>query len=111
MKKVALVTGAAGGIGFACARLLLEKGYAVVGMGRHNKLPAPLSGDFTFYEGDLSIAEDRAGFVKTALDTYGRIDVLVNAAGVAPKERRDLLEMTEESYDYVTGINLKGTLF
>ena len=111
MKKVALVTGAAGGIGFACARLLLEKGYAVVGMGRHSALPALLSGDFTFYEGDISVAGDRAGFIKTALDTYGRIDVLVNAAGVAPKERRDLLEMTEESYDYVTGINLKGTLF
>ena len=111
MKKVALVTGAAGGIGFACARLLLEKGYAVVGMGRHNALPAPLCGDFTFFVGDVSVAEDRDGFVKTALDTYGRVDVLVNAAGVAPKVRRDLLEMTEESYDYVTGINLKGTLF
>lgn len=111
MKQVALVTGAAGGIGFATAKLLLEKGYAVVGMGRHDTLPEPPSGDFIFYTGDISRSEDREGFIRTAMESFGRIDVLVNVAGVAPKVRRDLLEMTEESYDEVMNINLKGTLF
>ena len=59
MKQVALVTGAAGGIGFATAKLLLEKGYAVVGMGRHDTLPEPPCGDFIFYTGDISRKEDR----------------------------------------------------
>ena len=45
------------------------------------------------------------------LEKYGKIDILLNVAGVAPKVRADLLEMTEESYDYVMGINTKGTLF
>ena len=45
------------------------------------------------------------------METYGRLDVLVNNAGVAPFTRKDLLEMEEESFDRVMGINLKGTLF
>ena len=45
------------------------------------------------------------------MDLYGKIDILVNVAGVAPKVRADLLTMTEESYDYVMNINTKGTLF
>ena len=55
--------------------------------------------------------KDRERFVKTAMDLYGHIDILVNVAGVAPKVRADLLEMTEESYDYVMDINTKGMLF
>ena len=46
-----------------------------------------------------------------ALAAFGRVDVLVNNAGVAPKVRADLLEMTEESFDRVVGINTKGNMF
>ena len=111
MKKTAMVTGVAGGIGFAVAQKFLAEGMAVVGMDLAPETPRPLTGDFTYYRGDLSKREDREGFVKCALDTRGQIDILVNVAGVAPKVRRDLLEMTEESYDFVMNINTKGTLF
>ena len=110
MKKVALVTGAASGIGLATAKMLLEKGMAVVGMSRR-EIMEDLGQDFTYVSGDVGKAADRDRFVDRALEKYGHIDVLVNVAGVAPKVRADLLEMTEESYDYVMNINTKGTLF
>ena len=108
--KVAIVTGAAGGIGFATVEELVNKGFFVVGMNRRPyenvKSQFEKLGDkFTYVSGDLSSAEDRKKLVDTAIEKYGRIDALVNVAGVAPKERRDILEMTEESYDYVMGIN------
>ena len=110
--KIAIVTGVAGGIGKASAIALAQKGYAVVGMGRSE---SPDLSDFegldlTYVAGDISVAEDRKRLLDTASEK-GEISVLVNVAGVAPKVRRDILEMTEESYDYVMGINTKGTLF
>lgn len=111
MKKVALVTGVASGIGRASAEILLKNGIAVVGISRRPEMAEPLTGDFTYVSGDVSSTQDRARFVQTALDLYGRIDILVNVAGVAPKVRADLLTMTEESYDYVMNINTKGTMF
>ncbi len=111
MKKVALVTGVAGGIGFATAQKFLAEGYAVCGMDVLPQMPHPLNGDFTYVQGDLSKAESRENYVAAALKAYGKIDVLVNVAGVAPRVRNDLLLMTEESYDFVMDINTKGTLF
>lgn len=108
--KVALVTGVAGGIGFATAEKLLENGLAVVGMDVLLQMKE-LKGEFTYFQGDLSNKESRGNYVKTAMDKYGKIDILVNIAGVAPKVRNDILEMTEESYDFVMNINTKGTLF
>lgn len=107
--KIALVTGVAGGIGSATAKLLLENGYAVVGMDIIKEYS--MDGEFTYFSGDLSKKEGIDGFIKTATDKYGKIDVLVNVAGVAPKVRADILEMTEESYDFVMNINTKGPLF
>ena len=110
--KIAIVTGIAGGIGKASALLLAKKGYAVVGMGR-SETPdlSDFEGlDITYVQGDISLGEDRARLVGTAV-SKGEIAALVNVAGVAPKVRRDILEMTEESYDLVMGINTKGTLF
>ena len=110
--KVAIVTGVAGGIGKASAIGLAKIGYAVVGMGRREN---PDLSDFenldvTYVRGDISSAEDRDKLLKTAI-SKGSVCALVNVAGVAPKVRRDILEMTEESYDYVLGINTKSTLF
>ena len=113
MKNV-IVTGALGGIGKAVAEKFLSEGYTVCGMSRSGveKAKEVLPHEnFTFVSGDVSSTEDRKRLVQTAMEKYGRIDVLVNVAGVAPKVRADLLEMTEESYDYVMNINTKGTLF
>lgn len=109
--KVALVTGVAGGIGLATAKKLLQNGISVVGMDIALEMKESLEGEFTYFKGDLSDKASRENYVKTALDKYGKIDILVNVAGVAPKVRNDILEMTEESYDFVMNINTKGTLF
>ena len=109
--KVALVTGVAGGIGMATAEKLLNNGVAVVGMDVLPQMPKELKGEFTYFKGDLSDKNSRENYVKTAMEKYGSIDILVNVAGVAPKVRNDILEMTEESYDFVMNINTKGTLF
>ena len=115
MKKVALVTGAAGGIGYATAEKLMKNGFAVVGM---DIVPTDAVGDkfngwedFFYVSGNLASAADREAAVNAVMEKHGRIDVLVNVAGVAPKVRNDILVMTEESYDFVMGINLKGTTF
>ena len=110
--KIAIVTGAIGGIGKESALQLLRAGYTVVGM---DVAETPDLSDFdglafTYVQGDLSESASRDELVKTA-QGQGSIAALINVAGVAPKVRRDILEMTEESYDFVMGINTKGTLF
>ena len=110
MKKTAIVTGCNGGIGFATVEKLIKEGYFVVGMDVADEGKIS-SADFKYVKGDLSKAEDRENLVNEALSVNGGINVLVNVAGVAPRVRADILEMTEESYDFVMGINTKGTLF
>ncbi len=112
--RCAIVTGAAGGIGFATVRLLQEKGYGVVGVGRRAEdgtLRAFSSMGAAFVAGDISSADDRLRVVDAALSLHGGIYALINVAGIAPPVRADLLDMTERSYDAVMDINLKGTLF
>ena len=116
-KKNAIVTGAAGGIGYATVKLLIQSGFTVTAMDVRNadetveEMFRPFGKDCVYVRGNLADSASRQSLVSTALDTFGRIDVLCNVAGVAPKVRRDILEMTEESYDFVTDINTKGTLF
>ena len=118
MAKVAMVTGGARGIGLEIVRNMVRDGYAVCVL---DMLPyasceeayAPLreAGDIFYMQGSLASGDDRKQFVSQSLSRYGRIDVLVNNAGVAPRMRQDLLLTTEESFDFVIGINLKGTMF
>lgn len=112
MKHIAIVTGIAGGIGKASALILAKKGYSVVGIGRSENpdLSDFADLDVTYISGSIDCPADRTKLIEDA-QKAGEIRVLVNVAGVAPKVRADLLEMTEESYDYVMGINTKGTLF
>ena len=113
--KVAFITGAAGGIGYACVEKFNKEGYAIVAM---DIVPTDKVGDkfanikeYVYISGNLASAEDRQSAVEAAINKYGKIDVLVNVAGVAPRVRADILEMSEESYDFVMDINLKGTFF
>jgi NAD(P)-dependent dehydrogenase (short-subunit alcohol dehydrogenase family) len=109
--KTAVMTGVAGGIGFATAKKLLENGFRVWGMDIAPEMPDDPGKGFVYVRGDLSRKEDRENLIEKALEGGGQIDALVNVAGVAPKVRADLLTMTEESYDFVMNINAKGTLF
>lgn len=117
--RTAVVTGGSRGIGLAIARKLGLDGYRVVVFATRKeedcqKKLASLTGcgiAWNYVQGSLDNRTDRENLVKEAVRTFGRIDVLVNNAGVAPLVRSDLLDMTEESYDRVMEINAKGTLF
>lgn len=119
MKKVAVVTGGSRGIGYGIARQLVEDGYIVAILDKNPRDAYQKELDVLtaaepaciYYEGSITSREDREAFVALVAKKLGRIDVLVNNAGVAPKVRADILEMTEESFDYVVGTNLRGTMF
>lgn len=108
--KTAIVTGSNGGIGSATTRKFISEGWNVVGMGT-SKEPKENFDNFEYIQGNLAVKEDRERLVSHTIKCFGEINALVNVAGVAPKVRSDLLEMTEESYDFVMNINAKGTLF
>ena len=117
--KVAIVTGASRGIGNAIAVRLASEGYAIVAVGTSAEQSISANLDairqhgslFIYVRADVSSEECRQSIVDRAISDFGRIDVLVNNAGVAPKVRMDILETTEESMDRLLGINLKSTFF
>lgn len=111
MKKTAIISGVSAGIGLATAKLFSDNGITVIGMGTREAAENAPSKNFLYVSGDVSDINDRKKLIDTALSVSGRIDILVNVAGVAPKVRTDLLEMTEESYDRVMDINTKSMLF
>ncbi|MCR4885089.1 MAG: 3-ketoacyl-ACP reductase [Clostridiales bacterium] len=109
--KTAFVTGSSRGIGRGIADLLRENGWTVVYSGTKKERPDRLPVSCDYFPCNIASASDRDAAVRYVCKTYGRLDLLVNNAGVAPLKRQDILEMTEESFDRVIGINLKGTLF
>lgn len=119
MKRTAVVTGSSRGIGLAIARQLGLDGMnvVIVATGPREKNARAISSLETegitvgYIQADISDHDDRLRVVSEAVEMFGRIDVLVNNAGVAPLQRADLLEMTEESFDRVIGINTKGNMF
>ena len=106
MNKVALVTGSNKGIGKGIADMLKDNGYTVVYSARSENIGAE-----HFVRCDISRAEDRQNLADYIQKTFGRLDLLVNNAGVACEVRLDVLETTEQSFDRVVGINTKGTFF
>jgi len=109
--KVAFVSGATRGIGRAIADRLHERGYRVLYSGTRSERPADLPADRDYICCNISDSEHRKAAFAYLDQQYGRLDVLVNNAGVAPLVRQDILQMTEESFDRVLDINLKGTMF
>ena len=119
-KPVAVITGASRGIGRAVAISLATEGFDIAaiarsvdseGMGILATAIEETGAEFFPIGLDISCTGCQTEVVTNILERYGRIDFLVNNAGVAPLQRNDLLEMTEESYDRVMNINLKGPVF
>ena len=118
-ERIAIVTGATGGIGLAIARTLTDEGFRVVIFSRSN--PPEMEEQIEemaarglrplYIQGDVTSHSDREGLCSTVLERFGRIDVLVNNAGVAPQQRLDVLETNEASFDFVMDVNLKGLFF
>src|SRR5687768_1972709 len=117
--KVAIVTGASRGIGRAVALGLSESGWHVA----INYAPSADAADEAkrevesrggrglIVQADVSKTDDRKRLVGEVTKTWGRIDLLVNNAGVAPDVRADILDASEESFDRLININLKGPYF
>ena len=119
MEKTAIVTGASRGIGFATAKQLCRDGFNVVMVAtgtREKNITAveemeSLGTKVLYVQARIDDHDDRLRIVEETVKRFGRIDVLVNNAGVAPLQRADLLTMTEESFDRVVGTNTKGNMF
>lgn len=117
--KSALVTGGSRGIGRAIVLALAERGWQVVFSYLSNAEAAEETRRAAEDRGaralpvqaDISEEAGRERLVGAALDAFGRVDLLVNNAGMAPRVRVDLLEVSEESYDEVMNTNLKGPFF
>ena len=114
-----LITGGSRGIGLGIAKELAKAGFnlAINGVRKQESVQPVLDElkDFgvevIYAQGDVSKKEDRENIFRTVIAEFGQLNVLVNNAGVAPKERKDILEATEESFDYTLDINLKGPYF
>lgn len=106
--KIAAVTGSTRGIGYAIGRSLEKTGYQVFFSGAASE---KMEGVSHYVKCDISSAEDRRAFCETIMSKFGRIDLLVNNAGVAPLQRLDVLETTPESFERLIRINLEGTFF
>ncbi len=119
MKGVALVTGSRRGIGLGIARCLAAEGFDLVvnGTGGREEIRErigeleSLGARVLYCRADVSVAADRERMLGEIAAAFGRITLLVNNAGVAPSVRADILDATEESYDRVLAINLKGPYF
>ena len=125
MNPVALITGASRGIGRGIALKLADLGYDLLinyaantagaqdtaisckalGMSQDRHQRADV------FQADISVAKDRERMIAFARQQFGRIDLLVNNAGIAPEMRSDILGAGEESFDRMIAVNLKGPYF
>jgi len=118
-RQVALVTGGSRGIGRAIAQRLAADGYGIVINYASSQQAAEevreriteSGGIAECFRADVSIAADRAALLDAIRARFGRIDLLVNNAGIAPPQRADLLDATEKSFARVLDVNLRGPYF
>src|SRR5581483_10277391 len=112
--RIAIITGAGRGVGRATARLFAREGARVVLFSRtHSQVEQAAAeivqagGHALAVAGDVSREEDVLALFQRVKETYGRVDVLVNAAGIVAV--RPFVEMDTATWDQVIGINLRGT--
>ncbi len=116
---VALITGGSRGIGLGIAKELANAGFnlAINGVRPQESVQRVLDElkefgvEVIYVQGDVSKKEDRQRIYQTVTGKFGQLNVLVNNAGIAPRERKDILEATEDIFDEVLEINLKGPYF
>lgn len=119
MNKVALVTGGSRGIGLGIAMELAKNGFdlAINGIRPISEVQdiiqdlKNIGNDVIYCRGNISSSDERNNILTHVKEHYGRMHVLINNAGIAPKQRNDILEATEESFDDVIFTNLKGPYF
>jgi NAD(P)-dependent dehydrogenase (short-subunit alcohol dehydrogenase family) len=119
MKQVALITGGSRGIGLGIATALAEAGFDIALNGvRDEYLLKDVMNELEktgarviYCQGDIASVIARRSIVEKVKDEFGGLHVLVNNAGIAPKERKDILEATEESFAYLLATNLQGPYF
>jgi NAD(P)-dependent dehydrogenase (short-subunit alcohol dehydrogenase family) len=118
-RRIAIVTGGSRGIGRGIAIALAREGFDVaVNFARNATAAEEVKAEIeregsraVLVQADVSVADDRKRLVDTTTGQLGGIDLLVNNAGVAPDVRADLLQASEESFDRLININLKGPYF
>ncbi len=103
MKRVAIVTGTARGIGAAIAAKLGADGFEVAHLNR-----TPRANEFAF---ELGAIETHEAVVAEVIARYGRIDCLINNAGIASPKRGDFMDLEPQTFDTVMSVNLRGTVF
>lgn len=119
MKQVALITGGSRGIGLGIAKELAILGFDLAINGTRPLAEVAdtlesiraLGAELIYCQGNVALATDRKMILNQVREHYNRINILVNNAGIAPRERRDILNTTEESFDEVMATNLKSNYF
>jgi NAD(P)-dependent dehydrogenase (short-subunit alcohol dehydrogenase family) len=119
MKNVALITGGTRGIGLGIAIELAKVGFDLAVNGIREEVAVKTAIEelrsygvqVEYIRGDVSKSEERQQMIRTIMNRFGKINILVNNAGIAPPERKDILEATEESFEYVLNVNLQGPYF
>jgi NAD(P)-dependent dehydrogenase (short-subunit alcohol dehydrogenase family) len=118
MKRVAAITGGGRGIGLGISAALAREGFDLAICGQKPEAEvASLDGlrasgaQVLYARADVARSEDRTAFLESIRARFGRLDVLVNNAGIAPRLRADILEAGEESFDELVRVNLKGPYF
>jgi len=117
--KVALITGAARGIGFGIAMKFASEGCDIViadiqdeeKVENNLKKISNFGRKILYCKSDISSSKDRSELINKIREHFGKLNILVNNAGVAPAVRADILEASEESYERVMKINLQGPYF
>lgn len=119
MNKIAFITGGTRGIGFGIAVALGKAGFdlALNGMRNEDEVADALEEvrklgvNVAYFQGNVAVKEDRQAMFDKIIAHFGAVNVLVNNAGIAPRERADILHAKEEIWDEVMEINLKGPYF